>query len=211
VSRLVSSLLGIAPTSPDELRDEAERILSRPEFAEPGRSWVERVFDRIVEWIDRILSPIFSALGGGGVGSIGGWVLLALVAGALVFVVVKAIRARVSVDAAGSDIAVTTSSARRRLSSSQWRERARSHELAGEWDEAVRCYHRAAVVDLADRVGVSDAAGSTSGQWRETAAANHLADFEPLTDLFEEVWYGSEPADESDAAKARRDPFGATS
>ncbi|NOX30873.1 MAG: hypothetical protein GXP35_12625 [Actinobacteria bacterium] len=203
-----SGLLGAVDVDPDEARQRAEQILERPEFVEPTPSWAARALSRVAEWLGRVFESLFGPLGGGGgVGQLLGWVILALLVVALVVAIVRAIR-RWESKSKNEDGAKVTSSVRSGLSAAQWRERAREHESAGEWSDAVRCHHRAAVADLVATAGVAEPVGSTSGYWRNEAEVTQLADFDPITEVFEDVWYGGETADQAHASAASQDPFG---
>lgn len=192
--------------TPEELRDRAQDILDRSEFAEPERSWFQRALDRIFEWLGDLIADALGLLGVGGVGGGFAWLLLGIVAVVLIVVIVRAIVDwQAAPDREGTTVSTSSS---KRLTAAQWRERARQHAAAGEWDDAVRCHHRATVVELSERLETDDAPGSTARQWRERAASAHLADVSELTDLFEGVWYGGESADPSAVTVAERDPFG---
>ena len=72
----------------DDLRNRAEEILSRPQFREPEPSLLDRFFGWLGEQLDRILSPVFDALGLGGVGGGMAWLLLVVIAAVVAVVVV---------------------------------------------------------------------------------------------------------------------------
>ena len=191
--------------TPEELRERAEEILSREQFAEPEPSYFERALDWVFERIGRLIEEILGALGLGGVGGGLAWIILAVLLVVLLVVVVRAIRRW---EAAGpeDEHGVSVSSAQRRTAE-EWRAEAARHEAEGNWDEAVRCHHRAAVVDVAVRLGRADEPGSTAGRWRERAAASGVADLDDLTTLFDDVWYGDADADADAARRASRSPF----
>ncbi len=213
VDALAFELLSFGPVrvmdvDPDEARRRAEQILERPEFVEPTPSWAARALARVAEWLGRLFELVFGPLGaGGGVGQLLGWVILALVVVALVVVIVRAVR-RWESKSKNEDGSKVISSVRSGLSAAQWSEKAREHEIAGEWSAAVRCHHRAAVADLVAKAGVAEPVGSTSGYWRNEAEVRQLADFDSITEVFEDVWYGGEPADQSHASAASQNPFG---
>jgi len=207
---LSSGLTSVVDVDPDEARRRAEQILERPEFVEPTPSWAARALARVAEELGRVFEFLFGSLGGGaggGVGQLLGWVILALLVAALVVVIVRAVR-RWESKSKSDDGSKVTSSVRAGLSAAQWSKKAREHEIAGEWSAAVRCHHRAAVADLVAKAGVAEPVGSTSGYWRNEAEVTQLADFDSITEVFEDVWYGGEPADQTHASAASQNPFG---
>lgn len=188
----------------DDLRNRAEEILSRPQFREPEPSLLDRFFRWLSEQLDRILSPIFDALGLGGVGGGMAWLLLIIIAALVLYVLFRAAvnwRAG-SVDDASVGFAVEASQV---WSAERWRQAAAEHERAGRWDQAVRCHYRATMADLAAARKITDVPGATSGVWQQEASTNRVdpAALNELTDVFDGVWYGSAQAHASDVERAR--------
>ncbi len=191
--------------TPEELRERAEEILARDEFSEPEPSYFERALEWLFDLLGRIIGEVLGALGLGGVGGGLAWLILAVVVVALIVVLVRAItRWEPSL---GREGASTSVSSTRRRSAAQWRAMAAEHEAAGRFDEAVRCHHRAAVVEVAERLDRDDEPGSTAGSWRRRADESGVADLDELTELFDDVWYGAEPANADDVRRAAASPF----
>lgn len=187
--------------TPEQLREEAAEILDRPEFAEPSRSVVDRIFG----WIGDRISDLFRGLGGGDVGSV---ILLLLVIGAVIGLVLL-IQRRTAPIAGRSSSARLAAQTSRRSRAVEWRERADAARAAGDWDEVIRCEHRHLAAVLDDRAYLLERDHRTAHELiddvrSEPMVAGGLGD---LTSSFEGVWYGSHSADESlaDAVRAVSD------
>jgi hypothetical protein len=187
---------------PQEARDAAEEILSRPEFREESPTLVDRAMDWLMERISEILALAF----GGDHGLWIGYLILGLgVVLALYFLVRHVrwgwLRKPESLSEVGIELI-----ADRPLDRSQWLARAREAEAQGRWSRAVHARYRAMTAGLAavDELSADDSA--TSGEHRNeftrTAGSDpaRVASFGGATDRFEHVWFGGRPAAETDAA-----------
>jgi Domain of unknown function (DUF4129) len=79
----------------------------------------------------------------------------------------------------------------------QWRRQAAEMLAAGRYREALRCRYRALVGDLARRGVLDEIPGRTTGEERaqfSAAASPAEPAFARATELFDDVWYGDEPA-----------------
>ena len=123
----------------DEVRQLADEILSRPEFAQPEPSLLERVRSWFEDLIGRILEAAFS----GGAGSLIGWVVLL---GAVVAIIWFASRwgRTVQVD---RRVGVRVEEIHRRTPA-EWRAEAEAPEADGQWKLAMRWRYRAPGGDL---------------------------------------------------------------
>jgi Domain of unknown function (DUF4129) len=186
---VLGSLLAAAPP-PGVIRDRADDILSRPEF-QRHKSLLERVLDWIGDQLSRFSFGI-----GGGPGFAGDLIGLVLLVGALVLVVVllRSIRRVPRRTAPEPELSVEEAA---RRSASDWRTDAERFEAEQRWREAMRARYRELVRMLVDDGALVDVPGRTTGEYeRELAAARPAAAdaFRVLTALFEDVWYGGQPA-----------------
>jgi hypothetical protein len=182
-------LLAAAPP-PGAIRDRADEILSRSEFQRH-----KSVLERVMDWIGDQLSR-FSFGVGGGPGFAGDLIGLVLLVGALVLVVVLIRSIRRIPRRAEHEPALSVEEAARR-SASDWRTDAERFEAEQRWREAMRARYRELVRTLVDERALADVPGRTTGEYeRELAAARPAAAeaFSALTAVFEDVWYGGQPA-----------------
>jgi hypothetical protein len=188
---------------PQEVRDAAKHILSRPEFREPPKSLYERATDWIGEQLDRIISALLS----GGRGSVVAWVALLAVLGLVGFLLWRLVRgARRGPRRRAAPIEVTTDV---RRSAAEWDRDADDHERAGRWRDAIRCRYRALVARLGaagvvDADDVSRTAGEDRLAVRHAMAGDAARSFAEAADLFERAWYGQRPTGEEDGERIRR-------
>ncbi len=190
-------------TGSDEARRLAADILAGSSFRN-DRSLLERAQD----WLGERLASLFGAFGGGGAPAVIAWLVLAVAAGVVVYLLARGVsplrsprrsprRARVTaVDTA----AAPGDSAR------DWRAESERLEAAGLLDEAMRARFRALVADLVAAGALSDIAGRTTGEHCDELCARApqvSGDFTTLTRRFEQVWYGRATAGHSDLAAFR--------
>jgi hypothetical protein len=186
--------LRVPTRDPDQVREVAHEVLSRPEFRPPERSLLEQAVDWVLELIGRLLA----ALGGSGAGGIVGLILLALV-----LVGVGVLAARFSRGLTPSPEVAAAVPGGRRRSAAEWRAEAEARERAGAWREAVRSRYRALVADLASRGLVEEVPGRTAGEYRRDvgqALPGAASDFAGATELFEVAWYGRSATGPQEAA-----------
>jgi hypothetical protein len=200
------------PFDPDAAREAARRILERPEFAPPQRTWLDRALDwvgdqiaRVVDWLASRLDRLFPdgdpSVGGGGQGvaNLVAWLVLAGLLGVTVWFVARAVvrrRGRARRAKPAKVTAKTVVVVDRSREPDEWRTMAAARAAAGEWREALRCRYRALVGDLARRGLLDEIPGRTTGEERAQLSATSppaAPTFSEATDLFDRVWYGDEP------------------
>lgn len=192
---------------PDDVRDLAGEILSRPEYREQGESLLERIDRFLAELMESLLSSFGIAVSGG-VASVVAWVTLLLLIAVVVALAVWAWRgggwARRRHEPRPTAILATESG----RNAADWAVEAEQHESEGRWREGMLCRYRALVTELVERGVLTDAAGRTAGEYvREVAHRVALGDkvagsFAAATELFEAVYYGG-----AEAGPSQRDRF----
>lgn len=181
---------------PGTVRDKAGEILSRPEYREPPDTLWERVSDFVSEQIGRFLSAI--GFGGGGVGTIVAWLVLAALIAGVAALVVWAVRAGEWGQSSGGrsegePVIVSTEAYR---SARDWLNEVQGHEAEGRWNEGLLCRYRALVTELVDKGVIPELAGRTSGEYVSDVrqhAPGTAVPFAAATELFESAWYGRAP------------------
>lgn len=205
--------------SPEEVRETADEILSRPEYdqAQPvddDPSWFEQIVEDIGNWFADIFDDLLGgATGGGALPNFVGYLILFVLFAGVAGLIVWAIRSS------------SWSAPRRRpkrkdsvfvdveeyRTTHEWLRDAEEHERAGRWREGILCRYRALVTELVEREFLSDIAGKTSGEYDADVRAKTAADplesdvapaFSAATELFEMVWYGA-----ATCGEAERDRF----
>jgi hypothetical protein len=167
----------------EEVRQLADEILSRPEFAQPEPSLLERVRDWFEDLIGRILEAAFS----GGAGSLVGWAVLLVAVAAIAWFATRLGRT-VQVD---RRVGVRVEQVHRRTPAA-WRAEADELEAAGSWKLALRCRYRALIGDLIAAGLLEDVPGRTTGEYRRDLAVrapDRSPAFDEATELFELAWY----------------------
>lgn len=185
---------------PDQVRETAEEVLSRPEFGEGSKSLLEIAADWLRDQFLRLLEAAITAATGGGAWRIVlavAFGLLVAAFGVLVWRVLRGVTA---------DPAQATGAAPALRPATDWRAEAEAHERAGAWRQALRCRYRALVAELAARGVVDEVPGTTAGEYlgqvrRGSPAA--AGDFGGATDLFEQAWYGDAPTGAEDSTRFR--------
>jgi hypothetical protein len=189
--------LRVPVRDPEQVREAVREVLSRPEFRQPDRPLLDRLFDWALEMIGRLLA----VLGGSGAGGIIGLILLALV---LVGVGVLAARFSRGLTPSPEVAAALPGGVRR--SAADWRAEAEAHERTGAWRQAVRSRYRALVADLVSRGLIEEVPGRTAGEYRREvgrALPDAATDFAGATELFEVAWYGRADTGSREAAHLR--------
>lgn len=185
--------------SPQEIRDAADEIVSRPEFLpEPQTLW-----ERAVGWLSDRLEDVLNALFSGGRSGVVAWLALAVVLaviGFLVFKIVSSMRTNPTAVPAAA-IAIE-----RRRPAVDWEREAQEHAAAGRWRDAVRCRYRALVARLAATGAVDEVPGRTAGEYRldvRRSRPDAAPSFTAATELFERAWYGRAEVDTADDERLR--------
>lgn len=177
---------------PDDVRQAADEVLSRPEFGEPPTTLLERIADWIADLFgdppSRTVDPGGAGSGGSGILS----VLLLVVIVVLIVLLVRALLRQPRLRRTDADPEPTIEVTEHR-SASAWERSAAEHEAAGDWKEAARCHFRALLERLVDRGIVDEVPGRTTGELRAEVADRAPAaagDFAEVATLFDTAWYG---------------------
>lgn len=172
-----------------EIGEHIDEILSRPEFQDPPKT----LYERIVEYVNDLIGDALGAMLGGGRGTVVGLVLLALLVAGLIAIWIRFVPT-VSRDPATRGRAATLDEGR---PARDWVAEADEAAAAERWRDAVRCQYRALVARLAERGVIDEVPGRTAGEYRHElhrALPAAAGDFGQATELFEEAWYGDQPA-----------------
>jgi hypothetical protein len=183
--------------APETVRRAVHEVLSRAEFRRPGPSPLTRARNWVFGQIDRLLS----GLNGGGVGSVLGWTIVALLVGAVAYFVWRFARGLTG----DPELAASLPPPPRRTAA-DWLAEASAQEARGEWRLALRSRYRALVADLAGRGLIEDVPGRTAGEYRAEVRTNlpaGAAEFGGASDLFELAWYGNRATGPEEAERFR--------
>lgn len=182
------------PVDPDAARDAADDILSRPEYQEPQPS----LLDRAVDWLFDRLGDLFDTLTGSGPGSVVAWVVLGVLVLGAVVLLVRALQVPLVGGQASAPGAVYGTESGR--DASVWSAEAARLAEAGDHRGAIRCRHQALIARLITEEVVEHVPGRTAAEHRDDVLARLPVDgqMRPLTELFEETWYGRRPAARED-------------
>lgn len=201
--RLVAEL-PVPQHDPEQARRVADEILSRPEYQwdEPSESPLEALADWIAERLGDLLPEGSFGFSGGSLPTAVGYVVLALLALLVAFIVWRAragLRANRKAGPAAADVVIEAGEADR-----DWAAEATAFEDAGDWREGLRCRYRALVAELAEREVIPDLVGRTAGEFVADVRRSRpgaARPFRAATDLFEAAWYGGRAGgpDERDA------------
>lgn len=183
----------------DQIREAADDILSKPEYAEPTPS----LLDRVVSWMTEQLGEALAAIFGGGGNYVIGLIVLTLAITGIGFLLWRVMPRR-RLTRSAPVLHVETSSTPR-AGRSEWLAQAAAAEAEGNWPEAVRARYRALVAGLVDRAEVDDQPGATSGEYQRSFHGGPVRAplFDRATERFEAVWYGGDDADVDDSATLR--------
>ena len=186
----------------DEIRDGAEEILRRPEFQPPPRSLYQQALDKIGELLGEAIAMVV----GGTSGAIVAWLVLAVVVGALAYLVVRGVQSgrRRRVPSSAPVIDVDGDIGR---PFAAWDAEAARLEGEGKWRDALRCRYRSLIAALAGAGIVDEIPGRTAGEYRTLVGGTRPQVGEPFagaTDLFERAWYGDEPTGPEESSDFRR-------
>jgi hypothetical protein len=184
---------------PAGVRQQAQQILSQPEYQPPPKSLTQQISDKIRELLGNFLQTV----AGGGSGSIVGIVIIALLLGVVAFFIVWSVRGiqRGTAPAPAVEISVDV-----RRSAREWLAEAERLESEGQWKEALRCRYRALAADLVERKVVPDIPGRTVGEHRtdvRVASPAASPSFDEAAELFELAWYGDRPTGADENARFR--------
>lgn len=197
---------------PQRVRDLADEITARGEYQPAPKSWVERFFgwigDRIVDVLeflfDRGAPDVVNQDGGASIGEWWVYLFLGVVAAVALWLLWRSyFRHLGGRDKELPEVEVSTA-ASDDSEVGDWRDRARDYEAQGDYRNALRCRYRAVVADLVDRKVLYPTPGRTAGEHRfDVSEKKPVAapEFDEVSDLFEETWYGGRNADAADTQR----------
>ena len=180
---------------PDSIRHAAHDILAQPQF----RTIPPSPVDRARHWLGQQASKLLDETLSGHLSLIGAGVLV-VIAGLLVWLIVRGIRNLRADQARGPAVAST------RRPPADWLAEAAASEARGDWRAALRARYRALVAELSRRGLVEEIPGRTTGEYRAEVAVNlprSAAEFSTATDLFEAAVYGHRPAGPDETTQIR--------
>ena len=197
----VAGLAAAADTGPvprDAARSEAERELSRGVYHADDPSLLQRIWDRIVNWLDHAFTSVADQAPGGPLGLL----LLITALGVLVgFALWRGGPIR-----RGTRRAPLLSTVDAARTARQHRQLAEDMALAGRHADAIREWMRASARDLEERGVLEPRAGRTADEVAAEGAAQVPEVAAPLrvaAGVFDEVWYGGRAATPELAAAVR--------
>jgi hypothetical protein len=185
-----AQLAAAAPVGRDEARRAAEQELSKSIYHENEPTLLERAIERVVTWIQELLSRAIGATPGGGLGLL---VVALIVVGLIVVVLwrVGPLRRGVRGSAPVLDLS-------RPAEPDEHRRRADEHAAAGRWAEAVRERMRAIVRELETRGVLEPRPGRTADEVARDAGVlvpTVAGELRTAAGVFDEIWFGGRPAD----------------
>lgn len=155
---------------------------------------------RLLDWAAEQLARFVGALTTGGPGAVMAWLVLLSLVAALTYLAFRLVTTRRSVVRGASrlgPIELITSDTEPGRSPAEWRDEAERCLTRGDHRRAVRARYRAVVGELVARGWLDDVPGRTEGEYRAEMRTRHpgaASPFDELTELFERVWFGDEPA-----------------
>jgi hypothetical protein len=190
---------------PEEVRQLADEILSRPRYDEGSDSWLERFVEAINDLLDNLFGSGDASQGGGDLPPIVSWLVLAVFLALVVGLLVWAVRSGGWGRRRTATEEPVILSPEEQRSADAWLAEAERHEAEGRWREGLLCRYRSLVTELVRAEVVSDVAGRTAGEYVREVSTGRPAvagSFAAATELFEAAWYGG-----VETGEAERDRF----
>jgi len=196
-----------AAADPEDVRNTAIEILSRPEFGDH-----RNLLERAIDWIVGRLSDVLGRFAGGlasGTGFLGTLIQISVVVGAVVLIVLviraihRATRSRRRKPAGDGLVVVFGEKA----DPTRLAEEAAAAEADGRWKQAALARYRHLVASLVLAGVLADLPGRTTGEYRfEYAAARpgSAPEFDRATAMFERAYYGDAPLGSADCSEMSR-------
>jgi len=192
---------------PEDVRELADEILSRPEYRDPPESTLERVQDDVGDFFSDLVGGL--GFGGGGASWVA-WLVLAVLVGMFGLLVMWAVRnggwrRRGRRADSVEPIMIDTEEGR---PAGGWLREAEAHEAAGRWRQGMLCRYRALVTALVEADLIPATPGRTAGELVHDVRSRFGPEGAPTgaftvaTDLFESAWYGG-----AETGPAERDEF----
>lgn len=174
------------PVTRDQARELAERELEKAVYQRGRPSFLNRMLDRLREWLERIIPDPPEPGQGEGSGGLT-IVVLVLLAAVLVAAVLWWMRGRGNPRRSKALLEDVPSRA------SDHRAAAQEMAAAGRYAEAIRERLRAIARDLEERAILDPRPGRTARELAEEAGAALPVDLAPGVRVFDDVWYGDRP------------------
>jgi len=180
------------PVGRDQARELARRELQKQIYHRDEPSFLDRMLQRINDWINSLLDHTSGRHAGG----TGGWIALVVLL-VLLLLVAAAVWWRlgnVRRNAAQGESLLDDTPTR----AEDHRATAERHAAAGEWPEAIRERLRAIARDLEERVILEPRPGRTADELAAEAGAalpGHADALAAGVRLFDDVWYGGRRGD----------------
>lgn len=187
---------------PATARSVADEVLSRRAYVDAARP--PSLWERFQTWVFEQISELFALLTSAGGRGFVGWIIVAVFAGAIVWLLYRLARSAGPIPVRDA-VADPTIDLTEGLSPEEWLRAADTAETSADWRTGLRCRHRALVTALIDRGVVAARPGQTAGEVADEIgrkappAAGAISE---ATGLFKDAWYGRLPA-----GPAERDHF----
>ncbi len=183
------------------MRETVAEVLAQERYEALQPTLIDRVWAEILSLVGRVLALLE---GTGQAGIIGTVVLLVALAGVAYLVIRLLRRVRPGGASDEPDIGLAGRSPR------DWAKEADEHEQARRWREAVRCWHRALVAELAEAGLTEEVPGRTAAEYSADVAVSvpaAAASFASATASFERAWYADAAVgpEDVDAVKGAAD------
>jgi hypothetical protein len=180
------------PVGRDAARELARRELQKPIYQRDKPSFLDRILNKINDWLNSLFGHTPGEHAGGG----WGWTALVVLVVLLILVAAAVwwrlgnVRRSAAERTSLLDDAHTTAEDHRTA--------AERHAAAGEWPEAIRERLRAIARDLEERVIVEPRPGRTADELAAEAGAalpDHAEELAAGVRIFDDVWYGGREGD----------------
>ncbi|MBX6768220.1 MAG: DUF4129 domain-containing protein [Actinomadura rubrobrunea] len=188
------------PIGREDARELARRELDKPIYHRDEPSWLERLLDRIGEWLrdllDRSAHPTAPHSGGWI-----SWIVILLLVAVAIGLVAWLMRGRRNTRGPQRALLDDAPSTPR-----SHRERAEEHAAAGRWAEAIRERLRAIARDLEERAVLRPRPGRTADELAVEAGRalpDVAARLRAGVRIFDDVWYGGRPGTPQGYAQLR--------
>ncbi|MEW2354163.1 DUF4129 domain-containing protein [Spirillospora sp. NPDC029432] len=179
------------PIGREEAQELARRELEKPIYQRDQPSWLERVLDRVGEWLRELLNRSVDPTAHG---NDGGWislVVILLLVAAAIGVVAWLMWGRGNVRSRREALLEEKPTTAR-----DHRASAEEYAAAGDWPKAIRERLRAIARDLEERAVLEPQPGRTADELAAEAGAALPELAGGLRDgvrIFDDVWYGDRP------------------
>ncbi|XVQ12276.1 DUF4129 domain-containing protein [Spirillospora sp. CA-255316] len=189
------------PIGRDEAREMARRELEKPIYHRDRPSWLERVLDRVGDWLRDLFNRSADPTAHG---NDGGWVSLVvilLVVAAAIALVVWLLWGRGNVRSRREALLEE-----KPTTAKDHRAAAEEFAAAGDWPNAIRERLRAIARDLEERAVLAPEPGRTADELAAEAgeALPELADhLRGGVRIFDDVWYGDRPGSAEEYARMK--------